>query len=65
MKRIILLIALCGLFLATACSDPGIERVARGISYYHDKEHAVSCWIAYSTSIACLPDRQVRLEAQP
>jgi hypothetical protein len=37
------------------------EGQGSALRYWHDDAHGVSCWTAYSSSISCLPDSEVRL----
>jgi outer membrane biogenesis lipoprotein LolB len=57
---VIRLAILVALLLAACTGGQAVDPNNRTVRYWHDDAHGVSCWTAWSSSITCLPDTQVR-----
>lgn len=55
MRRMLLA---AGMVVALAACGGG-QKVDGSVSYYHDAERGVSCWVVWGNGISCLPDSEV------
>jgi len=57
-------LASCAAPISSPASRSQIDDV-RGVRYFHDEVHQVSCWTNWTDGIYCLPDSMVANPGQP